>query len=37
VPAPTLVAGYSIGELAAHAIAGSFDATTCLAWRSARS
>lgn len=31
VPTPTLVAGYSIGELAAHAIAGSFDATTCLA------
>ncbi|EKT4069344.1 malonate decarboxylase subunit epsilon [Stenotrophomonas maltophilia] len=31
VPAPVLVAGYSIGELAAHAIAGSFDATTCLA------
>ncbi len=31
VPAPVLVAGYSIGELAAHAIAGSFDAATCLA------
>jgi [acyl-carrier-protein] S-malonyltransferase len=31
VPAPTLIAGYSIGELAAHAIAGSFDAATCLA------
>ena len=31
VPTPTLIAGYSIGELAAHAIAGSFDATTCLA------
>ena len=31
VPTPLLVAGYSIGELAAHAIAGSFDAATCLA------
>ncbi|MBH1738931.1 malonate decarboxylase subunit epsilon [Stenotrophomonas maltophilia] len=31
VPAPTLIAGYSIGELAAHAIADSFDAATCLA------
>ena len=31
VPAPTLIAGYSIGELAAHAIAASFDAATCLA------
>ncbi|MCI1146203.1 malonate decarboxylase subunit epsilon [Stenotrophomonas maltophilia] len=31
VPAPTLIAGYSIGELAAHAIGGSFDAATCLA------
>lgn len=31
LPAPLLVAGYSIGELAAHAIAGSFDAGTCLA------
>ena len=31
VPTPTLAAGYSIGELAAHAIAGSFDAATCLA------
>ena len=31
VPTPTLIAGYSIGELAAHAIAGSFDAATCLA------
>ncbi|CRD46561.1 malonate decarboxylase subunit epsilon [Stenotrophomonas maltophilia] len=31
LPTPTLIAGYSIGELAAHAIAGSFDATTCLA------
>ena len=30
VPTPLLVAGYSIGELAAHAIAGSFDAHTCL-------
>lgn len=30
VPTPLLVAGYSIGELAAHAIAGSFDAATCL-------
>jgi [acyl-carrier-protein] S-malonyltransferase len=31
VQAPVLVAGYSIGELAAHAIAGSVDAATCLA------
>ncbi|WP_439450543.1 malonate decarboxylase subunit epsilon [Stenotrophomonas sp. ATs4] len=31
LPAPLLVAGYSIGELAAHSIAGSFDAGTCLA------
>ena len=30
VPDPIVVAGYSIGELAAHAVAGSFDATTCL-------
>ncbi|PZS71097.1 malonate decarboxylase subunit epsilon [Stenotrophomonas maltophilia] len=31
LPTPLLVAGYSIGELAAHAIAGSVDAATCLA------
>lgn len=31
LPTPSVIAGYSIGELAAHAIAGSFDATTCLA------
>ncbi|MEG0185634.1 MAG: acyltransferase domain-containing protein [Stenotrophomonas sp.] len=31
LPTPTVLAGYSIGELAAHAIAGSFDAATCLA------
>lgn len=31
LPTPTVIAGYSIGELAAHAIAGSFDAATCLA------
>ncbi|MDA5341344.1 malonate decarboxylase subunit epsilon [Stenotrophomonas maltophilia] len=31
LPTPTVIAGYSIGELAAHAIAGSFDTTTCLA------
>jgi [acyl-carrier-protein] S-malonyltransferase len=31
LPIPTVVAGYSIGELAAHAIAGSFDAPACLA------
>jgi [acyl-carrier-protein] S-malonyltransferase len=31
VPTPLLVAGYSIGELAAHAIAGSVDAPACLA------
>ncbi|MGE6333104.1 malonate decarboxylase subunit epsilon [Stenotrophomonas sp. NPDC077659] len=30
LPAPLLVAGYSIGELAAHAVAGSVDAGTCL-------
>ncbi|MET0290623.1 MAG: malonate decarboxylase subunit epsilon [Pseudoxanthomonas sp.] len=29
--APSLVLGYSVGELAAHAIAGSFDARQCLA------
>ncbi|HFK2919155.1 TPA: malonate decarboxylase subunit epsilon [Stenotrophomonas maltophilia] len=31
LPVPVLVAGYSIGELAAHAIAGTFNADTCLA------
>ncbi|MDT3501153.1 malonate decarboxylase subunit epsilon [Stenotrophomonas maltophilia] len=31
LPVPTVVAGYSIGELAAHAIAGTFDAGSCLA------
>jgi len=31
LPTPAVIAGYSIGELAAHAIAGSFDTTTCLA------
>lgn len=31
LPTPTVIAGYSIGELAAHAIAGSFDTPTCLA------
>ncbi len=31
LPAPALVAGYSIGELAAQSIAGSFSAATCLA------
>lgn len=30
LPTPVLVAGYSAGELAAHAVAGSFDAPTCL-------
>jgi len=30
LPTPLLVAGYSIGELAAHAIAGSIDTTDCL-------
>lgn len=30
LPTPTLVAGYSIGELAAHAVAGSFTADICL-------
>ena len=28
LPAPVLVAGYSIGELAAHAVAGTFNADT---------
>lgn len=31
LPTPAAVAGYSIGELAAHAVAGSVDTTTCLA------
>lgn len=31
LPPPTVVAGYSIGELAAQSIAGSLDAATCLA------
>ena len=31
LPAPVVVAGYSIGELAAHAVAGSVDTATCLA------
>ena len=31
LPTPTVIAGYSIGELAAHAIAGGVDAATCLA------
>ena len=30
LPTITAVAGYSAGELAAHAIAGSFDSTACL-------
>ena len=30
LPTPTVIAGYSIGELAAHAIAGGVDAATCL-------
>jgi [acyl-carrier-protein] S-malonyltransferase len=30
LPAPTLVAGYSIGELAAHAVAGTVTAEACL-------
>jgi len=30
LPQPVVVAGYSAGELAAHAVAGSFDASTCL-------
>jgi [acyl-carrier-protein] S-malonyltransferase len=30
LPTPGLVLGYSVGELAAHAIAGSFDDATCL-------
>lgn len=31
LPAPVVVAGYSIGELAAHSVAGSVDAAPCLA------
>jgi [acyl-carrier-protein] S-malonyltransferase len=31
LPTPGMVAGYSIGELAAHAIAGSIDTRSCLA------
>ncbi|HDS1508804.1 malonate decarboxylase subunit epsilon [Stenotrophomonas maltophilia] len=31
LPTPTVIAGYSIGELAAHAIAGGVDAAACLA------
>lgn len=30
LPTPVAVLGYSVGELAAHAVAGSFDAATCL-------
>lgn len=30
LPPPVVVAGYSAGELAAHAVAGSYDAATCL-------
>lgn len=30
LPAPAMVLGYSVGELAAHAIAGTFDSATCL-------
>lgn len=30
LPVPAVVAGYSAGELAAHAVAGSYDAATCL-------
>ena len=30
LPVPTVVVGYSAGELAAHAVAGSYDAATCL-------
>lgn len=35
LPVPGLVLGYSVGELAAHAIAGSFDDAHCL-WLAAR-
>ena len=31
LPVPGMVAGYSIGELAAHAVAGTFDTPSCLA------
>ncbi|NHF66840.1 malonate decarboxylase subunit epsilon [Xanthomonas hortorum] len=30
LPTPLLVLGYSVGELAAHAVAGSMDSETCL-------
>ncbi|MFC7519890.1 malonate decarboxylase subunit epsilon [Xanthomonas populi] len=30
LPTPLLVLGYSVGELAAHAVAGSMDSATCL-------
>jgi [acyl-carrier-protein] S-malonyltransferase len=36
LPPPALVAGYSIGELAAQSIAGSFSAATCLTLASER-
>lgn len=31
LPVPGMVAGYSVGELAAHAVAGSIDTRSCLA------
>lgn len=36
LPTPVAVLGYSVGELAAHAVADSFDAATCLALASER-
>ncbi|KAB7762228.1 malonate decarboxylase subunit epsilon [Xanthomonas maliensis] len=36
LPTPLLVLGYSVGELAAHAVAGSIDARSCLQLAAAR-
>ncbi len=36
IPQPALVAGYSIGELAAHAVAGALDATATVALAAGR-
>ncbi|SEL46792.1 [acyl-carrier-protein] S-malonyltransferase [Pseudoxanthomonas sp. GM95] len=36
LPAPTLVLGYSVGELAAHAVAGSISTDACLALAATR-
>lgn len=36
LPEPVVALGYSVGELAAHAVAGSFDTDTCLSLAAAR-